>query len=46
VLEDAMLNIMYDLPSWKGAEACVITEEVITKGVAPEIHYRESKKEA
>ncbi len=46
VLEDSMLNIMYDLPSWKGAETCIITEDVITKGAPPEIHYRESKKEA
>ncbi len=46
VLEDAMLNIMYDLPSWKGAEACIITEDVVTKGAPPEIHYSESKKEA
>ncbi|MCK4302794.1 MAG: ATP-dependent Clp protease ATP-binding subunit ClpX [Candidatus Eisenbacteria sp.] len=46
VLEDAMLNIMYELPSWKGAETCIITEDVITKGAAPEIRCRESKKEA
>jgi ATP-dependent Clp protease ATP-binding subunit ClpX len=46
VLEDAMLDIMYELPSWKGAETCVITEGVITKGASPEIHYGESKKEA
>ena len=46
VLEDAMLNIMYDLPSWKGAESCHITEDVITKGADPEIKYGESKKEA
>ncbi|MBD3237237.1 MAG: ATP-dependent Clp protease ATP-binding subunit ClpX [Candidatus Eisenbacteria bacterium] len=46
VLEDAMLNIMYELPSWQGAEACVITAEVITDGAAPTIQYREKKKEA
>ncbi|MBM3318595.1 MAG: ATP-dependent Clp protease ATP-binding subunit ClpX, partial [Candidatus Eisenbacteria bacterium] len=46
VLEGAMLDIMYDLPAWKGAETCVITEEVVTQGAAPEIRYRESKKEA
>ncbi len=46
VLEDSMLNIMYDLPSWKGAEVCVISKDVINKGAAPEIRYSESKKEA
>ena len=46
VLEDAMLDIMFDLPSWKGAETCIITDEVITKGAPPTIHYRESKKQA
>ena len=46
VLEESMLNIMYELPSWKGADTCIITDEVITKGAAPTIHYRESKKEA
>ena len=46
VLEDAMLDIMYDLPTWKGAETCMITKEVITEGANPEIQYRESKKEA
>ncbi len=46
VLEDAMLDIMYDLPTWKGAEACIVTEEVITDGAAPVIRYRESKKQA
>jgi len=44
VMEDRMLNIMYELPSWKGAEVCVITEEVITKGTPPIIQYREENK--
>jgi ATP-dependent Clp protease ATP-binding subunit ClpX len=44
VLEDAMLDIMYELPSWQGAEACIITEEVVTQEAAPIIRYRESKK--
>ncbi|MFH1144841.1 MAG: ATP-dependent Clp protease ATP-binding subunit ClpX [Candidatus Eisenbacteria bacterium] len=46
VLEDAMLDIMYELPTWKDAEVCLVTEDVITKGAAPEIRYRESKKQA
>jgi ATP-dependent Clp protease ATP-binding subunit ClpX len=46
VLEDSMLNIMYDLPTWKDAAVCIITEDVITKGASPEIRSSESKKEA
>jgi ATP-dependent Clp protease ATP-binding subunit ClpX len=49
VLEEAMLNIMYDLPSKRDAEVVSITEEVITQGVAPEVTFRERpprKKEA
>jgi ATP-dependent Clp protease ATP-binding subunit ClpX len=46
VLEDAMLDIMYDLPTWKGAEACIINEDVIMQGTPPIIQYRESQKQA
>ena len=47
VIEDAMLNIMYDLPSRKDVEACIVGEEVITRGEPPTILFRErTKKEA
>jgi ATP-dependent Clp protease ATP-binding subunit ClpX len=47
VIEDAMLNIMYDLPSRKDVEACIIGEEVITRGESPTVLFRErTKKEA
>jgi ATP-dependent Clp protease ATP-binding subunit ClpX len=47
VIEDAMLNIMYDLPSRKDVEACIVGEEVITRGKTPTVVFRErSKKEA
>jgi ATP-dependent Clp protease ATP-binding subunit ClpX len=47
VIEDAMLNIMYDLPSRKDVEACIVNEEVITRGEAPTVVFRErTKKEA
>ncbi|MCA9726464.1 MAG: ATP-dependent Clp protease ATP-binding subunit ClpX [Candidatus Eisenbacteria bacterium] len=47
VLEDAMLNIMYDLPSRKDVEACIVHEGVIQRGEAPELVMRERhKKEA
>jgi ATP-dependent Clp protease ATP-binding subunit ClpX len=47
VMEEAMLNVMYDLPSRSDVESCIITEETITKGEPPILRYREaSKKEA
>jgi ATP-dependent Clp protease ATP-binding subunit ClpX len=47
VMEDAMLNIMYDLPSRKDVEACIIDVDVITRGEPPNILLREpDKKEA
>jgi ATP-dependent Clp protease ATP-binding subunit ClpX len=49
VLEEAMLNIMYDLPSKRDVDVVSITEEVITQGVPPEVSFRErppKKKEA
>ena len=47
VLEDAMLNIMYDLPSRKDVEACIVHDGVILRGETPELIMRERhKKEA
>jgi ATP-dependent Clp protease ATP-binding subunit ClpX len=48
VLEDAMLNIMYDLPSKRDVDVCTITGEVITQGEAPIVALRDRtrKKEA
>jgi len=47
VIEDAMLNIMYDLPSRKDVEACIVDEGVILRGEAPTVVYRErARKEA
>ncbi len=39
ILEHAMLDIMYDVPSRSGIKEVVINEEVITKGEAPLIVY-------
>jgi len=45
VLEDAMLEIMYDVPSQEGVEHVQITEEVILKKAPPLVtRSRESKK--
>ncbi len=45
VLEEAMLDVMYDIPSQEGVESVQITEEVITKNAPPGVTYtRESKR--
>jgi ATP-dependent Clp protease ATP-binding subunit ClpX len=44
VLEDAMLDVMYDMPSQDDVVSCTITEEVITQGVPPILSFRERKK--
>jgi len=44
VLEDAMLDIMYDVPSQAEVEAVTITEKVIRKKAAPVITYRSEKR--
>ena len=41
ILEDAMLDIMFDLPSQKGVKEIVINEDVITKHDKPLIVYME-----
>ena len=48
VMEEAMLDVMYELPSDEHATECVINEQVITKGEYPVILYdnTESKKSA
>lgn len=39
ILEEVMLNIMYEIPSQKGVRQCRITAEVVEKRVDPEIVY-------
>jgi ATP-dependent Clp protease ATP-binding subunit ClpX len=39
ILESAMLDIMYDLPSLKGVQECVVGEEVIKQGEQPILLY-------
>jgi len=48
VMEKAMLDVMYELPSDEHATECVINEQVITKGEYPVILYdnTENKKSA
>ena len=46
ILENAMLDIMYDIPSLENVEECVISEDVILKEEEPIIIYSSSKKQA
>ncbi len=48
VMEEAMLEVMYELPSEPNVSECVINEQVITSGEYPVILYNntESKKSA
>jgi len=45
IIEDSILDIMYQIPSEKNIKKCTITEEVIKKNVMPEIErYKECLK--
>jgi len=45
IMEDSILDIMYQIPSEKNIEECTITEEVVKEKRMPEIkRYRESLK--
>ncbi len=39
ILEDVMLNVMYDVPSQPGIKECVISADVITGGAEPKLVY-------
>ena len=39
IVEDVMLDIMYELPSLSGVTECVITDDVINKGEEPLLIY-------
>lgn len=43
ILEQAMLDIMYEVPYLDDVVECVITEEVITKGGAPLLTYEKKQ---
>jgi len=42
ILEDVMLDIMYEIPSQSNIKECLITEEVISKREKPLLIYEES----
>jgi len=39
ILEDVMLNVMYDVPSQPGIKECIINEEVISNNAEPLLIY-------
>ena len=46
ILEDIMLEIMYDLPTSQDVEECIISEEVITKKASPIMVYSNKQETA
>ena len=46
ILEQAMLEIMYDLPNQQAVEECVISEDVIVKGEKPILVYKKEAESA
>jgi ATP-dependent Clp protease ATP-binding subunit ClpX len=45
ILEETMLDVMYDLPSLQGVKKCIINKDVIEKKEAPTLIYQEQKKD-
>ena len=45
ILEQAMIDVMYELPSLKNVRECIINEDVIVKGAKPVYIYGSEKKE-
>ncbi len=43
ILEDSMLNIMFDIPSEENIEELILTREVIEKQTDPVIIYKKDK---
>ncbi|MBL0699975.1 MAG: ATP-dependent Clp protease ATP-binding subunit ClpX [Desulfosarcina sp.] len=46
ILENSMLNIMYEIPSIQNVKECVINEEVIMNDEKPLLVYEQTKKQA
>ena len=44
-MEEAMLEVMYDLPSKKDVQECVVSEQVIINGDYPVILYQKSSQD-
>ena len=46
IVEETMLDIMYEIPSIKNVRECVVGEEVVLKHEKPILLFEQSKKQA
>jgi ATP-dependent Clp protease ATP-binding subunit ClpX len=46
IIEEVMLDIMFELPSMKGLKSCIVTEEAIFKKQPPHLIFEEDEKKA
>ena len=46
IMEETMLDIMYEIPSLENVRECVVGEEVVLKNEAPILLYEQPKKQA
>jgi len=44
ILEEVMLEVMFDLPSQKDVVECIVTPECVTRRAAPVLVYRDGKR--
>ena len=44
ILEEVMLDVMYEIPSRNDVEKCIIIEDTIMKSAEPTLVYSEAKK--
>jgi len=44
ILEEIMLDVMYDIPSLANVEKCIISKDTVEKGTLPELIINENKK--
>ncbi len=43
IMEQSMMEIMYEIPSDENVVKCIVNEEVINSGAQPELDYKKSK---
>ncbi len=46
ILEDIMLEVMYEIPSQKGVKECIINEDVVTRNERPILLYEKDRESA
>ena len=46
ILEEIMLDVMYEIPSQKGIKECLITEDTVTKNEKPLLLYEKQAESA